>query len=314
MQRNGDGTLSSNKIPQQIGWMESVSNAILAVEGPNEWGKIHPAADNDWVASLKWYQRNLWLEWDASSKLRNKPVLSPSLIFGTGATDAVGRIDWHCDRGSFHVYPLHPESPDVQTQIDDLNKQTPYKKDWITEFGWRTQPGPYPMKNDVQASYVLRGYAEFFRRGFERSSAWTLIDNPIQMGWGLLRDDLSEKDSFKSLKRMISIVKDTTNHSPGSLNYSIDKKGNTVHELLLQKSDGTFLLLLWRPIELWNYHNGTDDQGKRKSFQWVYPKVSINSPYSSMRLRIPQRNTNTVLANHTHIGMGDRLLIIEIKP
>ena len=33
--------------------------------------------------------------------------------------------------------------------------------------------------------------------------------------------------------------------TPGRLNYSIDGQPTTVHDLLLQKSDGTFFLVVW---------------------------------------------------------------------
>jgi hypothetical protein len=44
---------------------------------------------------------------------------------------------------------------------------------------------------------------------------------------------------------MTIILADTTSVTPGSMNYSIANEPASVHDLLLQKSDGTFYLAVW---------------------------------------------------------------------
>ena len=57
--------------------------------------------------------------------------------------------------------------------------------------------------------------------------------------------DYSPKISAAYLHNLTAILADTVNFPPGSLNYSILNEPPTVHDLLIQKSNGAFELAVW---------------------------------------------------------------------
>ena len=72
-----------------------------------------------------------------------------------------------------------------------------------------------------------------------------LRDDPNQGYWGLFHTDYSPKLSAVYLHNLTAILADNVNFTPSSLNYSIPSEPATVHDLLIQKSNGIFELAVW---------------------------------------------------------------------
>jgi hypothetical protein len=73
-----------------------------------------------------------------------------------------------------------------------------------------------------------------------------LHDDPNQGYWGFVHTDYSAKPSATYLHNLTTILADKASVTiPGSLNYAIPNEPATVHDLLLQKSNGMFELVVW---------------------------------------------------------------------
>jgi hypothetical protein len=73
-----------------------------------------------------------------------------------------------------------------------------------------------------------------------------LRDDPVQGYWGLFDTSYAPKTSGTYLHNFTTILADTgETFAPAKLDYSIAMEPATVHDLLLQKSDGTFELVVW---------------------------------------------------------------------
>jgi hypothetical protein len=113
-----------------------------------------------------------------------------------------------------------------------------------TETGWTTQ-GSNSVPEDQQAKLFLNLYLAAFKRGWSYTFIYMLRDDPGQGYWGLFHTDYSAKRSATCLHNLTTILADKTSSTPGSLNYSIPSEPATVHDLLLQKSNGAFELAVW---------------------------------------------------------------------
>jgi hypothetical protein len=108
--------------------------------------------------------------------------------------------------------------------------------------------------------YLPRLFLEYFRVGVERTYTYELFDegtsNDQEDHFGLFRSDGSAKPAALALGNLTKILGDSpaaSTTAPGSLAYSLSDPsagpgGTDVHHVLLQQSDGSFYLALWRTV------------------------------------------------------------------
>jgi len=113
-----------------------------------------------------------------------------------------------------------------------------------TETGWVTQ-GKDSITEDQQDKVFLNLYLAAFKRGWSHTFIYMLRDDPGQGYWGLFHTDYSPKRSATFLHNLTAILADKISSTPQSFSYSISDKPATVHDLLLQKSNGAFELAVW---------------------------------------------------------------------
>jgi hypothetical protein len=114
-----------------------------------------------------------------------------------------------------------------------------------TETGWLTM-GTGAITEEQQARLFLNLYLSAFTRGFSYTFIYMLRDDPVQGYWGLFDTSYAPKTSGTYLHNFTTILADTgETFAPAKLDYSIAMEPATVHDLLLQKSDGTFELVVW---------------------------------------------------------------------
>jgi hypothetical protein len=131
-----------------------------------------------------------------------------------------------------------------------------------TETGYQTASNSKGgISITAQAKYLPRLFAEYFRNGIVRTFVYELYDegtdpaNP-EHNFGLVYNDLTPKPAFQALASLIHLLSDPGPASiPGSLTYLLTPQSNGsytrteyVHDLLLQKRNGDFYLLLWHEI------------------------------------------------------------------
>lgn len=123
----------------------------------------------------------------------------------------------------------------------------------------------------AKAKYLPRIYANYFLQGqIEKTFLFELIE-PTQerTGFGIINTDLKPTPAYYAIQNMISLLGEASwssktkswkypDFKAGSLDFTL--KGNTtdIKHLLLQKSNGTFYLLLWQEVYVYSNWTGQD--------------------------------------------------------
>ena len=124
-----------------------------------------------------------------------------------------------------------------------------------TETGWQTASsytGRY-ITQDQQGKLLVNLYLSAAARGWLRTYVYQLMDDG-QGTWGMFTESGSSatpKLSGTYIHNLTSVLSDaTSNFTPTPIAYSVGGETSTIHDLLLQKSDGTYELEVWgdRPV------------------------------------------------------------------
>ena len=158
------------------------------------------------------------------------------------------------------------------------------------------------ITEEVQALLYLTVYLDQFKRGWSYTSIYLLRDRSDEGGnqtFGFFKPDYSPRKAAVYLHNLTTILADDRAISvPEVFNYSVTNQPATVHDLLLQKHDGTFELVLWDE----RFTGGSD-------------QVNVNLPVNCASVKIydptvsqlPMRILNQVssialsLSNHPEI-------------
>ncbi|UYZ62044.1 RICIN domain-containing protein [Hymenobacter weizhouensis] len=248
--------------------------AVASLEAPNEYDLSHGSGESDWVGKIQQYTKDTYAKAKADATLKNLPLLGPSLTSGS-AYSRVGNMDPWIDYVNLHPYQSdrHPGSggwgDDGYGSIYWHRKygatlqSSSGKPTQATECGYHNDLANDGLSEEAAGKYTARMYAEFFRTGFSvRSFKYELLNQGTgykEDVFGLLRNDLTEKPSFRAVKNLISVLSDKgTAFTPGSLNYTLTGNTNNVRQLLFQKRNGDFYLMLWLEVPSWDVNANKD--------------------------------------------------------
>ena len=240
-------------------------------EGPNEPN----AQGGDWLAKTITLMRHIRESRDAHG-LSMIPLAGPSLhntlAMRNGDYDKLAAADVkrYTDKGALHFYP---GGRDLGRRLDKMvtiaRRAYPGQEIVLTETGWNTGIGVAGAKmtvpEDVQAVYAARALAQAFVRGV-RISLYEALDDEPGMGssawqehWGHFaacpsRDPSTWRDklALASVRKVLTACADPgPAYTPAPLRVSIDAPTD-VRKLLLGKRDGTYRLLLWRDVDIYD--------------------------------------------------------------
>jgi hypothetical protein len=283
---DGNGFLDNSKIAGALDYIKrrddgSVSTAYLCgIEGPNEFNGEH----SDWVNDLKSFQLALFNGVNDDPDLRNLPVLSPSLVGGSGANvyQTLGNLNDRCDVGNMHYYPAGFGAYDTTPSVDFVPKKnaarinftTPsgLKPMWITEYGWfnnlNYNQNANPISTTGEALFAARSHALFWKPGdvdkafrFEMSDSDSnnTASNERATTYGLINSGSNPQKqwAFYALKNFFAILAEpgATVYTPQDLTMDFANKLGTTEYRLLQKQNGTYFLLLWQELDSYNESN-----------------------------------------------------------
>ena len=179
------------------------------------------------------------------------------------------------DYANVHNYVYHPNSPGVEDnktwnaadptsscKVDGLYGE--YGITWAHHFqGYSgtalltlprvtTETGCVIDGNvtpKIQALNLLSLYLDQFKRGWSYTSVYLLRDRIDEAGdqkFGFYRPDYTPRLSATYLHNLTTILADKDGtHRSSALNYSIPNEPATVHDLLLEKSNGDMELVVW---------------------------------------------------------------------
>lgn len=168
-----------------------------------------------------------------------------------------------------------------------------------TETGWNAAT---PAEERTQGTVLVNTYLAQFKRGWKYTFIYQLGEGEGGGGnQGLYHENWTPKLAATYIHNLTTILADDTpTASAGALNYAIANQPSTVHDLLLQKSNGAFQLVVWGERVA-----GTDNV-----------VVSLGSPATVKIYDITVGDTPIqTLTNATSVPLTvtDHALILEIR-
>jgi hypothetical protein len=109
-----------------------------------------------------------------------------------------------------------------------------------------------PVTEEVHALNLLSLYLDQFKRGWSHTAVYLLRDRSDEAGnqrFGFYGPDYRPRKAARYLHNLTAILADRRPIGRvGKLAYAIPNLPATVHDLLLQKGDGTFALVVWSEL------------------------------------------------------------------
>ncbi len=237
-----------------------LAGTFTTLEGPNEYDCN--GSDPSWPATLRTYQADLARSVNRVPSLAAVPLLAPSLC-AYGSRPALGNMTAHQDAGNIHPYPggRAPERNIVQ-EMSEERAVSGTQPQYATETGYHMPSASDDEWNRgvserLEATYVPRLFLSYFARGVVRTFYYQLYDIPAaadgtatDQRFGLIRADGSRRPAFYALQRLLASTKDSKPARPGPSTIPVRiQSTSSVERLLLARSDGSYDLVLWRPVE-----------------------------------------------------------------
>jgi hypothetical protein len=174
-----------------------------------------------------------------------------------------------------------------------------------TETGWPTADGTNrTISEDQQGKLYLNTFLDFYKQGWTQTFIYQMRDNeggPANT-WGIFHANSTPKSAATDIHNLTSILADNTSSAPGSLDYSIPNEPPTVHDMLLQKSDGAFYLAVWDERVA-----GTGTDNVAVDLGGPYSVVNVFDP--TIGTSVQQRLTNVSSVN---LSLSDHPLLLAI--
>lgn len=143
------------------------------------------------------------------------------------------------------------------------------------------------VTEEMQALMYMSLYLSQFARGFDYTAMYLLTDRRDEAGnqsFGFYDRYYNPRQAAHYMHNLTTILKDDTSiETPGELTYSITGRTINIHDLLLQKKNGTFELVIWGE----KYRGGSDKitigLDKKYDEVWVYNPTKGTNPEIILR-------------------------------
>ena len=312
-------------IDQQLDLIQKeLGSSVISIEGPNEYDL---QGDPDWIGVLLSYTQQLAEGVEARPALAALPVLCPSIVRRENMAAAGDLSSW-CDYGNTHTYlsGAMPEQDSIwDGELGAAANNSGSKPVQVTETGYHNgvngTVGHLGTSELATGIYMPRLFLENFRRGLVRSYSYELLDQredpsktDIEAAFGLLRNDLSKKPAAVALERLIGLLSDRgASFEPGALAYRLEGAPATARQLLLQKRDGSFDLVLWNAVSVWDPEQRLDTNPPDAPVT-----LTLGEPIASADVYEPNTSADPVasVANPTNIplNLSERVTVIKLVP
>ena len=252
------------------------------------------------------------------------------LTIPDGAATTMPAGTQYADYANVHNYIYHPNSPGLEDnktwnaaeptaacKIDGLYGN--YGVTWARHFAGyseadlltlprvTTETGctiDGPITEEIQALNLLTMYLDQFKRGWSNTAVYLLRDRTDEGGnqsFGFFKPDYTPRKAAVCLHNLTTVLADEGPvATPGRLNYSLSQQPPTMHDLLLQKRNGTFELVLWNE-RLKGADEVTVDFGDDCASVKVYDPTIGTDPVRS-----------AAMIDHLTLSLSDHPLIVEI--
>ncbi|HEY3411926.1 MAG TPA: glycosyl hydrolase [Armatimonadota bacterium] len=163
-----------------------------------------------------------------------------------------------------------------------------------------------PFSEHVQALLYLSVYLDQFKRGWKYTSIYLLRDRSDEAGnqsFGLYAKDYTPRQAARYLHNLTTVLADSGSlKQPDTLACFIPDQPPTVHDMLLQKSDRTFDLVVWDE----RFTGGSDNI-----------KVELGARRASVKVYDPTLGTTPTATNRNAVSvkltLSDHPVVLEIS-
>jgi hypothetical protein len=321
------GTDLSTFIKQLDAFVAAHPGSLFAIEGPNEVDlQAFSYNGSSSLTNAAAFQRALFAAVQADPNLKDAPVYNLTLSQpNTSNYNQVGNLASAADDANIHAYVWSGTTPD-QVLLNDMNIAR-----WdaaglpviFTEAGYDTMTSD-PMSGvdqTVQAKYTLDTLMDAFKNGVAQTFPYELFDEASdpnftnsEAHFGLFNNDGSPKLVATAIHNLTAILSDpnaSQSFTPSSLAYGLDNMPSTASQLLLEKHDGTFDLVLWDEHIIW-------DPTKQKEIVSPTSDVTVNLGKSCAVVYVfdPLVGTSPIATytnvSQIHVSLTDHPLVIQI--
>lgn len=161
------------------------------------------------------------------------------------------------------------------------------------------------ITEEIQARLYIDVYLSQFKRGWTWTSIYIMRDRVDEGGnqtFGFYRPDYTPRKAAHYLHNLTTILADPGYIAvPGRLDYAIADQPGTVHDLLLQKSNGRFCLVVWGERYSGGSDNVTVKLGAMFKNVTIYDATIGTEPVQTLK------NVDTV-----PLTLGTNAIIIEL--
>ncbi len=311
---------------QQLAMIEAeLLPALVSIEGPNEYDI---QGVSDWAPLLRDHTRELFEAVKSRPRLASVPIVGPSIVRRENMAEAGDLSAW-VDYGNTHTY-LSGDIPERDSIWDGEFRAAASAfgdRPWqVTETGYHNgvngpTSGHQPASEAAAGIYIPRLFLENFRRGVSRSYSYELLDQrpdpgktDIEANFGLLRNDFSKKPAALALERLLGLLSDRgAAFAPHGLEYNVEGMPASGQQILLQKRDGSFYLVLWNRVSVWNTATRTDLEPAD-----VPITVRFGQPIASAQVYKPNASASP-LASGTNpasveLGLSAAVTVVRLVP
>ncbi|TAK88896.1 hypothetical protein EPO04_02145 [Patescibacteria group bacterium] len=299
---------------------------VAALEGINEPDCFLKDKRSDWVEFTRNYQKDFWNRVKNDATLQNADILSPAYCRAeTAAT--VGDLSPYFEYSAIHPYPggWAPEKA-IADQLKLSASASGGKPFYATETGYHnaiyTQSGHNPATQRASGIYMPRLFLSYYLAGIKRTYSYELVDQRPANTWNLIFDhegnfgmlnyNFSEKPAGAAIRRLTTLLGDTnTNFQPGKLDYSVSGDTSNLQQLLVQRPNGTFYLVLWRTDSVW-------DVPTRRDLPIVNKPLTVKVGNEARNVKVYNINTGdaptiTAKVAQLQLNLGPEVQILEIQ-
>jgi hypothetical protein len=238
----------------------------------------------------------------------------------------------YADYANCHNYIVHPSAPGLRDN-QTWNAASPYKDcpvdglygnygvTWGKKFNGynEAQLNQLPkvttetgttihdeITEEEHGLLLMNLFLAQYTRGWSYTAVYLLRDRTDETGnqqFGLYKPDYTPRKAAVYLHNLTTILADTTTiiKTPGTLHYAIANQPATVHDLLMQKSNGIFDLVVWGE-QVKGSNNIIVNFGDTKAQVHIYDPVTGTTAVQQLR------NVNSV-----KLSVSNHPMIIEIR-
>jgi hypothetical protein len=168
---------------------------------------------------------------------RHSPYLADNQVWNASDITSASKVDGLF--GNFGLTWSRGYRGYSQQELNDLSRVT-------TETGAVIDG---QVTEDMHGRHLMHIYLAQFAQGYAHTAVYLLRDRTDERGnqtFGFFALDYSPRKAAHYLHNLMAILADDRERaSTDRLDYAIVERSKTIHDLLLQRSDGTFQLVIW---------------------------------------------------------------------